>query len=79
MTPPSVARGAQVHVVIERRPEAVQKEDAAESPVSRARPVTLSGRVRRAAKQPLDLFDEDPRQGCDRAGPVSEETPQRLA
>ncbi len=43
----------QMHVVIERRSEAVQKGDAAESRVSRARPVTVTGRARRSTKQPL--------------------------
>lgn len=68
----------QVHVVIERRSEAVQKGDSAESPASHARPVAGTGRVRRGTKQPLDLFDEDPREGRDCVGPVSEEAAQPL-
>ena len=67
-----------MHVVIERRSEAVQKGDAAKSRVSRARPVTVTGRARRSTKQPLELFDEDPRKGCDRALAVSEKAAQSL-
>jgi hypothetical protein len=44
---PSVALGSQVHVVIERRSEAVQKGDGTESRASRARPVAVTGRARR--------------------------------
>ena len=51
----------QVHVVIERRSEALQKGDGVESRASRARPVTVTGQARRSTEQPLDLFDEDPR------------------
>ena len=68
----------QVHVVIDRRSEAVQKGDGAESRASYARPVTVTGRARRSTKQSLDLFDEDPREGCDRAWAVSEEAAQSL-
>jgi hypothetical protein len=68
----------QVHMVIERRSEAVQKGDGTESRASRARPVTVTGRARRSTKQSLDLFDEDPREGCDRAWAVSEEAAQSL-
>jgi hypothetical protein len=52
--------------VIDRRSEAVQKGDGAESRASRARPVTVTAQDRRGTEQPLDLFDEDPREGCDR-------------
>ena len=65
-------------MVIERRSEAVQKGDGAESRASYARPVTVTGRARRSTKQSLDLFDEDPREGCDRAWAVSEEAAQSL-
>ena len=68
----------QVHVVIDRRSEAVQKGDGAESRASYARPVAGTGRARRSTKQSLDLFDEDPREGCDRAWAVSEEAAQSL-
>jgi hypothetical protein len=68
----------QVHVVIDRRSEAVQKGDGAESRASRARPVTVTGQARRGTEQPLDLFDEDPREGCDRVWAVSEEAAQSL-
>jgi hypothetical protein len=51
----------QVHVVIERRSEAVQQGNGTESRASRARPFTGTGQARRSTKQPLDLFDEDPR------------------
>ncbi len=68
----------QVHVVIERRSEAVQEGDGAESRASYARPVAGTGRARRGRKQPLDLFDEDLREGRDCVGPVSEEAAQPL-
>ena len=68
----------QVHVVIERRSEAVQKGHGAESRASRARPVTVTGQARRSTEQPLDLFDEDPREGRYRAWAVSEEAAQPL-
>ena len=68
----------EMHMVIERRSEAVQKGDGAESRASRARPVTVTGQARRSTEQPLDLFDEDPREGCDRAWAVSEEAAQSL-
>jgi hypothetical protein len=42
--------------VIDRRSEAVQKGDGAESRVSRARPVTVTGQARRSTEQPLDLM-----------------------
>jgi cytochrome oxidase assembly protein ShyY1 len=60
-------------MVIERRSEAVQKGDGAESRASRARPVTVTGRARRSTKQSLYSRDEDPREGRDCVGPVSEE------
>jgi hypothetical protein len=65
-------------VVIESRSEAVQKGDGAESRASYARPVAGTGRARRSTKQSFDLFDEDPREGRDRVGPVSEEAAQPL-
>ena len=68
----------QVHVVIERRSKAVQEGDGAEARASFARPVAVTGRARRGTKQPLDLFDEDPREGCDRAWVVSKEAAQSL-
>ena len=68
----------QVHMVIERRSEAVQKGDGAESRASYARPVAGTGRARRSTKQSLDLFDEDPREGRDRAWAVSKEAAQSL-
>jgi hypothetical protein len=40
--------------------------------------VTVTGRARRSTKQSLDLFDEDPREGRDRAWAVSEEAAQSL-
>jgi hypothetical protein len=75
---PSVALGSQVHVVIDRRSEAVQKGDGTEPRTSRARPVAVTGRARRGTKQPLDLFDEDPREGRYRALAVSEKAAQSL-
>ena len=42
----------EMHMVIERRSEAVQKGDGAESRASRARPVTITGRARRADAAP---------------------------
>jgi hypothetical protein len=57
----------QMHVVIERGSESVQKGDGADARASRDRPFTFTGRASRAAEQPLDLTDEDPREGCDRA------------
>jgi hypothetical protein len=51
----------EMHMVIERRSEAVQKGHGTESWASRARPVTVTGQARRGTEQPLDLFDEDPR------------------
>jgi len=68
----------QVHMVIERRSEAVQKGDGAESRASYARPVAGTGRARRSTKQSFDLFDEDPREGRDCVGPVSEKAAQSL-
>ena len=68
----------QVHMVIERRSEAVQKGDGAESRASYARPVAGTGRARRSTKQSFDLFDEDSREGRDCVGPVSEEASQPL-
>ena len=68
----------QMHVVIERRSKAVQKGDGTEPRTSRARPFTGTGQVRRSTKQPLDLFDEDPREGCYRALAVSEKAAQPL-
>ena len=53
----------QMHVVIECRSEAVQKGHGTKSRASRARPVAVTGRARRRTKQPLDLLDEDPREG----------------
>jgi hypothetical protein len=38
----------------------------------RRRPVAVTVQARRSTKQPLDLLDEDPREGCDRAASVSE-------
>ncbi len=67
-----------MHVVIERRSEAVQKGDGTEPRASRDRPIAITGRARRIIKQPLDLFDEDPREGRYRALAVSEEAPQSL-
>ena len=67
-----------VHVVIVRRSEAVQKGNDTESRASRARPVTVTGQARRSTEQPLDLFDEDPREGRYRALAVSEEAAQPL-
>jgi hypothetical protein len=60
----------QVHVVIDRRSEAVQKRHGTESRASRARPVTVTGQARRSTEQPLDvggpeagsLVEPDPRQ-----------------
>jgi len=43
----------QVHVVVERRAEAVQKGHGTESRASRARPVTVTGQARRSTEQPL--------------------------
>jgi hypothetical protein len=60
----------EMHVVIESRSEAVQKGDGAESRASYARPVAVTGRARRSTKQSFDLFDEDPREGRDRVGPI---------
>jgi len=57
----------EMHMVIERRSEAVQKGHGTESWASLARPVTVTGRARRSTKQSLDLFDEDPREGRYRA------------
>jgi hypothetical protein len=68
----------EMHMVIERRSEAVQKGHGTESWASLARPVTVTGRARRSTKQSLDLFDEDPREGRDRAWAVSEEAAQSL-
>ena len=68
----------EMHMVIERRSEAVQKAYGTESWASLARPATVTGRARRSTKQSFDLFDEDPREGRDRVGPVSEEAAQPL-
>jgi hypothetical protein len=66
---PSVALGSEMHMVIERRSEAVQKGDGTASRASRARPVTVTGRARRSTKQSLYSRDEDPlaREGHDKA------------
>ena len=42
---PSVALGSKMHVMIERRSEALQKGDGAESRASRARPVAVTSRA----------------------------------
>ena len=68
----------EMHMVIERRSEAVQKGDGTESRASRARPVTVTGRARRSTKQSLYSRDQDSREGCDRAWAVSEEAAQSL-
>ena len=68
----------EMHVVIESRSEAVQKGDGAESRASYARPVAGTGRARRSSKQSFYSRDEDPREGRDRVGPVSEEAAQSL-
>ena len=68
----------EMHMVIERRSEAVQKGHGTESWASLARPVTVTGRARRSTKQSFDLFDEDSREGRDCVGPVSEEASQSL-
>ena len=49
-----------------------------ENPLFRARRFTGTGQVRRSTKQPLDLFDENPREGRDCVGPVSEKAAQPL-
>jgi|GEM_PF-4804104 len=54
----------EMHMVIERRSEAVQKGDGAESRASYARPVAGTGRARRSAQQSLDLSKRDLRAGC---------------
>jgi len=46
----------EMHMVIERRSEAVQQGHGTESWASRARPVTVTGQARRSTEQPLDLF-----------------------
>jgi len=65
----------QVHVVVERRSEAVQEGDGAE-------PRADGGRVTRdacrSAQQSLDLSKEDSRDGCDSVGSVGEHAAQSL-
>jgi hypothetical protein len=56
----------EMHMVIERRSEAVQKGHGTESWASLARPVTVTGRARRSTKQSLDLFDEMPSSWAER-------------
>ncbi len=56
----------------------VQKGDGAESRASRDWPVAVTGRARRSTKQPLYSRDEDPREGRDCVGPVSEKAAQPL-
>jgi len=48
------------------------------SRASRSRPVTITRRGRRTTEQPRYSRDEDPREGCDHAGAVSEEAAQSL-
>ena len=50
-----------MHMVIERRSEAVQKGDGTESRASYAGPVAGTGRARRSTKQSFYSRDEDPR------------------
>ena len=67
-----------MHVVIDRRSEAVQKGDGAESRASYARPVAGTGQARRRTEQSFYSRDEDSREGRDRVEPVSEEAAQPL-
>ncbi len=68
----------EMHMVIERRSEAVQKAYGTESWASLARPATVTGRARRSTKQSLYSRDEDPREARDRDWAVSEEAAQSL-
>jgi hypothetical protein len=67
-----------MHIVIERRSEAVQKGNDAEAWAIRDPPVAVTGWIRRPAEQPFDLAEKDPRQGRDGRGPVRKESSESL-
>jgi hypothetical protein len=62
--------GVQVHVVLERRAEAVEEGDAAEPRTRRTRRVGGLGHACGSAQLPLDLVKEDLRERRDGSGSV---------
>jgi hypothetical protein len=67
-----------MHVVVERRAEAVEEGDATEPRAGSTRCVGSSGDACGSAQQSLDLVKEDPRERRDGSGPVGEEAAQPL-
>ena len=67
-----------MHVVVERRAEAVQEGDAAEPRAGSTRCVGSSGDTGGRDQSPLDLVEEDSRDGGDGLGSVGEKAPQPL-
>ena len=68
----------QVHVVVERRAEAVQEGDGSESRVRGWEGVGVNRYACRSAQQPLDLSKKDLREGLDGRRPVGEKISQSL-
>ena len=68
----------QVHVVVERRAEAVQEGDGAEPRVGGREGVGVNRYACRSAQQSLDLGKKDLREGPDGRRPVGEKTSQPL-
>ena len=75
---PSVTQVPEMHVVVERRAEAVQERDAAEPRASGCGGVGVSCDACRSAQQPLDLIKKDLRQGGDGRMAVGKHAPPSL-
>ena len=67
-----------MHVVVQRRAEAVQEGDAAESRAGGCGGGGVNRHVCRSAQQPLDLSKKDLRESGDGRRPIGEKTPQSL-
>jgi len=65
----------QVHVVVERRAEAVQEGDGAEPWASGCGGAGVTRRACGSAQQPLDLLKKDSRESGDGRRPIGEKTP----
>jgi len=78
MKTPSVTRVPEVDVVVERRTEAVQEGDATEPREGSTGCVGSSGATGGRDQSPLDLVEEDSRDGGDGSGSVCQKAPQPL-
>ena len=67
-----------MHVVVDRRAEAVQEGDAAEPRAGSTRRVGSSGDTGGRDQSPLDLVEEDSRDSGDGSGSVGEKPAQSL-